>query len=215
MSKRLTGRFRAVRNARRRAGNRRFGLSRAGLSIHRTAIERLMRELRAGEVIFGRFHSGVTWRGIKPLLCNAARVTVQAEANLNVGGRRYIPDLVVRCESTGRLLLVIEVWHTHAVSRVKRQAYQSACIPWIEVRAWSVIYWRREHPIPILDWGGIAMVLSPCQHGLFDSAHLQIKPLQTRAKDSFSLRSTEWRLPNPRAVFSLPSDYIEDRHTGH
>lgn len=198
MSKKPMRRLRAVRNARRWTSRaRKVGL-RTKISLHRRAIDRLLDEFRTGKVIDARFHGGVTSRGVASLLITGSRLVVQAEKPLKLNGRRYIPDLVVQCEKTGRLLLAIEVWDTHAVSNSKKRAYQSEGIPWIEVRAWSVMCWQREHPIPVLDWGGISLIESPCQQGLFEAAPACAKQPRESVTKLFEVRSRDWTLPAAR-----------------
>lgn len=209
MSKKQRSRSRAVRNARKHSGNRRQTKPRDLVSIHRMAINLLREEFRAGHIVHGWFHGGVTWRGAIPLVEKGVHVTVRAEAPLKAAGRRYIPDLVVNCAKSGRLLLAIEVWHTHAVSTIKRLAYQSAGIPWIEVRAWAVICRRPGQRLPILDWGGIGAIENPHQLGLFESTHTAVKPPRERATKLFSLRSSEWRLPEARAPFGALAGLLQ------
>lgn len=204
MGKQEKGRFRSKLNARRRHIVRRRGGTRKKVSIHRRAIDLILQELLAGQVTIGRFHGGVEWRALQPLFAEGLPVTVRAEEPLKMAGRRYIPDLVVRCRATGRLVLAIEVWHTHAVSTGKRRAYQIACIPWIEVRAWSVICRRIGQPLPILDWGGIVAVESPCQWSLFDSAPIPFKGPE-RPIAIFSVRSRHWQLPARNPSFPSPN----------
>lgn len=135
-----------------------------------------------------------------PLL-NVGAVTVRVEAPLKAGGRRYIPDLLVSCSKSGRTLLVVEVWHTHAVSSTKRRAYQAEGIPWVEVRAWAVVCRRPGQRLPILDWGGIEAIESPLQLGLFESKETAVEPPREKPNQLFSLRSSCWRLPEVRAPF--------------
>jgi len=203
MSKQHRSRSRTLRNARRRRVQRKRGKPSNFVSIHRLAIDRLWKELRAGVDLVGRFHGGVAWRGMMPLLKgrDPATLSIRAEVPLKASGRRYIPDLVVHCGATGRLLLAIEVWHTHAVSAMKRQAYQAARIPWIEVRAWAVICWRRGQALPVLDWGGIDSLDAPTQVGLFESEPHAAKPPQGRVTEQFSVRSSDWRLPAPGGAY--------------
>lgn len=211
MGKQEKGRFRSKRNARRRHNVRQRPSARKTISNHRRAIDLIQQELLAGKVTIGRFHGGVEWRALQPLFAEGLSVTVRAEEPLKMAGRRYIPDLVVRCRTTGRLVLAIEVWHTHAVSTSKRQAYQIACIPWIEVRAWSVICRRLGHALPILDWGGIVAVESPCQLGLFGSVAIPLK-VPERPNAVFSVRSRHWQLPSQNHSFPPPNLYDSDEH---
>ncbi len=127
-----------------------------------------------------------------------SQVVVNVEEPLNAAGRRYIPDLVVRCERSGRLLLAIEVWDTHPVSPLKRQAYQTAGVSWIEVRAWAVACWRRGQPLPVLDWGGFSLLASP-EQGVLLEPIAEVKLIgQDRPKQQFALRSRNWTLPSAR-----------------
>ena len=204
MGKQERSRFRSKRNARRRQNVRQMPGARKMMSIHRRAISLIQQELLAGKATIGRFHGGVEWRALQPLFSEGLLVTVRAEEPLKMAGHRYIPDLVVRCRATGRLVLAIEVWHTHAVSPSKRRAYQVACIPWIEVRAWSVICRRLGQALPILDWGGIVAVESPCQLGLFGSAPIPLK-VPERPIAVFDVRSRHWQLPSRSHSFSPPT----------
>lgn len=213
MGKQEKGRFRSKRNARRRHNVRQIPSVREPISIHRRAIDLIQQELLAGNVTIGRFHGGVEWRALQLLFAEGLSVTVRAEEPLKMAGRRYIPDLVVRCRTSGRLVLAIEVWHTHAVSTSKRQAYQIACIPWIEVRAWSVISRRLGQALPILDWGGIVAVESPCQLGLFGSAPIPLK-VPERPIAVFSVRSRHWQLPSQSPSFPPLNPYGCDADTG-
>jgi hypothetical protein len=188
---------RSQRNARRRRSSRLPIPYRQEISRHRAAIEKLRDVLLEGMVVIGRFHGGVSWRGFMPLVPPKMRsqVVVDVEDRLNAAGRRYIPDLVVRCKRSGRLLLAIEVWDTHPVSPSKRQAYQDAGFPWIEVRAWAVACWRRGRPLPVLDWGGFSLLRSPTQHGLFESLVAVNLNNSDRPPRQFALRSRNWMLP--------------------
>ena len=108
---------------------------RLGPSIHQRAISRLSLELRATEGLHCWFHSGVSWRAYQHLIERGSSVIVEAERELRVAGRRFIPDLTLRCPKSGEILLLVEVWHTHAVSVAKRRAFAAQGLPWIEVRA--------------------------------------------------------------------------------
>lgn len=83
-------------------------------------------------------------------------VLVQCEKPLRLNSRRYVPDLVVRCAKSDRIMLVVEVWHTHAVTARKKAAFTAAGFPWIEVRSWHVISRFRKRPLPVLDWAARA-----------------------------------------------------------
>jgi hypothetical protein len=97
---------------------------------------------------------------------------VEAERELRVAGRRFIPDLTLRCPKSGEIRLLIEVWHTHAVSVAKRRAFATQGLPWIEVRAWHVVNRLRRQPLPVLDWGGIN-IDPPTQPDLFEIPPVQ------------------------------------------
>ena len=160
------------RNARLRRGARRQRTSRRSLgpgevSPHQRAIHRLALELKAREGLMAMFHTGVTWQAFQPLVAAGEHVHVHQEQGLRIGRRRYVPDLTVRRSETGPILFVVEVWHTHAVSERKRQAFSEARIPWIEVLSWHVLLRKRKQALPILDWGGDALPLSPSQGDLF------------------------------------------------
>lgn len=156
-------------------------------------------ELMAGEGLMALFHGPVQWRGARYLVTPRQAVKVQVEASLRLGGRRYVPDLIVRCPHTDRILVVIEVWETHAVSGTKRMAYLAAGIPWVEVRAYKAYARFRRRPLAVLDWGGFAEIEPPCQQDLFAQqprpALVHVAP--ERPKQQFALRSRNWRLPQP------------------
>jgi hypothetical protein len=124
-------------------------------------------ELKAREGLMGLFHAGVTWRAFSRLVSLAAPVAVETEKSLKIGNSRFVPDLIVRCARTHRILLVVEVWHTHTVSAKKKMAFQAAGFPWIEVRSWHVISRTRRQPLPVLDWAGPSLPQPPEQHSLF------------------------------------------------
>lgn len=190
---------RSQRNARRRRSSRLPIHYRNEISRHRAAIEKLRDAIREGVVMIGRFHGGVWWRGFMPLVPPEMRsqVVINVEEQLNAAGRRYIPDLVIRCKRSGRLLLAIEVWDTHPVSPSKRQAYQAAGVSWIEVRAWAVACWRRGQPLPVLDWGGFSLLASPKQDELFDGSLVVVTPIdRDRPQRQFAVRSRDWLLPS-------------------
>jgi len=125
-------------------------------------------ELRAREGLMGLFHAGVTWRAFACLVSLATAVAVETEKSLRIGNNRFVPDLIVRCARTHRILLVVEVWHTHTVSAKKKMAFRTAGIPWIEARSWHVISRTRRQPLPILDWAGPGLPQPPEQHSLFE-----------------------------------------------
>ena len=141
---------------------------RPSVSPHGLAINRLRIELQAEEGLFCCFHGGVEWRCARNLLPRGSKVVVEIECPVSAGGRRYVPDLKVSCAWTRRPLLLIEVWHSHAVNPTKRRAYNALGLPWIEVRSWHVLHRYRKRPLPILDWGGLAMPDAPMQGALFD-----------------------------------------------
>ncbi|MDP3520634.1 MAG: hypothetical protein Q8S02_08425 [Hydrogenophaga sp.] len=169
------------------------------VGAHRRAINRIKMELMAGEGLMARFHGPVEWRCVKYLVMPRQSVKVQVETAVRLDGRRYVPDLLVRCPLTDQILVAIEVWETHAVSTHKRVAYQAAGIPWIEVRAYKAYARFRRRPLSVLDWGGIADVESPCQYALF-AAEPQAHPakvMHDRTSHRFSVRSRDWQLPPP------------------
>jgi len=139
-------------------------------SPHTAAIRRLRIELLADEGLFCWFHGGVDWRCAQNLLPRGAKVIVEIERPVVAGGRRYVPDLKVTCARTGRPLLLIEVWHTHAVNPTKRRAYNAHGLPWVEVKSWHVLHRYRKRPLPVQDWGGAGMPDAPHQGTLFEPA---------------------------------------------
>lgn len=74
-----------------------------------------------------------------------------------------MPDLTIHCPRTWRILLLIEVWDSHAVTLTKARALGMARIPWIEVKAPHVLARRRSCPLSVLDWGGPGLPTSPHQ----------------------------------------------------
>ena len=162
-----------AKNARRRNQARRHRQRpqpsrREASTPHRRAIRRLSIELAAEEGLFCVFHGGVDWRCAQHLLPRGAKVAISAETPIVAGGRRYVPDLKVTCPKTHRLLLLIEVWHSHSVSPSKRLAYNRLGVPWVEVLSWHVLHRHRDRPLPVLDWGGAGLPEGPCQQALFD-----------------------------------------------
>lgn len=135
---------------------------------HQRAIRRLAMEIGAREQLMGLFHGGVSWRALACLVDPRKAVSLQAEKAIRIGGKRFVPDLVVRCGRTDSILLVVEVWHTHSVTERKKDAFASANLPWIEVRSWHVISRFRKRPLPVLDWGGPGLPEPPGQGRLFD-----------------------------------------------
>jgi hypothetical protein len=156
------------RNQARRPRQRLQPSGRKTSTPHRRAIRRLSIELAAEEGLFCVFHGGVDWRCAQHLLPRGAKVAISAETPIVAGGRRYVPDLKVTCPRTHRLLLLIEVWHSHSVSPSKRIAYNLLGVPWVEVLSWHVLHRHRERPLPVLDWGGAGLPEGPCQQSLFD-----------------------------------------------
>lgn len=161
----------AFRSSRRRRAARQIQRRRRAASPqgspHKRAIDRLAMELGAREGLMGLFHSGIEWRALMALIDPKRLVAVRREKSLPVGDRRLVPDLVVRCARTDKVLLVVEVWHTHAVTPRKKAAFLAAGYPWIEVRSWHVISRTRKKPLPILDWGGAGLPDGPEQLALF------------------------------------------------
>jgi hypothetical protein len=145
-------------------------------------------QIQAEDGLFCCFHGGVDWRCAQNLLPRGSKVVVETERPVTAGGRRYVPDIKVLCARTGRPILLIEVWHTHAVSRKKRRAYNELGLPWIEVKSWHVLQRFRSRPLPILDWGGKGMPDGPFQGMLFD----QEEPVPSRPT-SRKPRRTEGR----------------------
>ncbi len=167
MLKPATAKSARRRNQARRS-QRRAKAIRQAVSPHGLAINRLRIELQAEEGLFCCFHGGVDWRCAQNLLPRGSKVVVEVECPVSAGGRRYVPDLKVSCARTRRPLLLIEVWHTHAVNPTKRRAYNALGLPWIEVKSWHVLHRYRKRPLSILDWGGVGMPDAPMQGVLFD-----------------------------------------------
>jgi hypothetical protein len=137
--------------------------TRRSLSVHKPAIDRLDLELDAREGLICRFHAGVAWGSTELLLQKGVALTVERERALRLGNRRYVPDLTIRCARTSQIVLLIEVWNSHAVSTTKARAFGEAQIPWIEVKASHVLARPRSGPLPVLDWGGPGLPSSPHQ----------------------------------------------------
>lgn len=163
---------------RHRRVQRRRG-SAVGASPHALAIRRLSLELQAEEGLICNFHGGVTWRSVQPLLPRGTPVVVDREKPIRIAGRRYIPDITVRSASSGGSLLLIEVWHTHAVNDRKRRAFAEGGFRWIEVKSWHVLGRYRSRPLPVVDWGGAGLPDAPRQGQLFalasDLEHTQLR----------------------------------------
>ncbi len=138
----------------------------------------------------GLFHAGVTWRAFACLVSLTAAIAVETERSLRIGSSRFVPDLVVRCVRTHRILLVIEVWHTHTVNAKKKAAFQAAGFPWIEVRSWHVISRIRRQPLPVLDWAGPGLPQPPEQHSLFAPTD---DDQRLRATPSVDAQKTNWQ----------------------
>ena len=163
--------------------------SAVGVSPHALAIRRLSLELHAEEGLLCNFHGGVTWRSVQPLLPRGMRVVVDREKPIRIAGRRYIPDLTVRSASSGRLLLLIEVWHTHAVSDRKRRAFAEGGFRWIEVKSWHALGRCRSRPLPVVDWGGAGLPDAPRQGQLFALASgVELTQLLASLPDSTDTR---------------------------
>ncbi|CAM5788092.1 hypothetical protein RFUL19S_02062 [Rhizobacter fulvus] len=144
---------------------RRRRLGWGGHPPHGLAIKRLQVALTTEIGLEARFHSGVDWCGLQRLLPDGGDHHVLRERPLMVGGRRCVPDLTVT-NSDGKILLLVEVWHTHAVDDRKRQAFAAKNLPWIEVRCWHVIARQFGQPLPVLDWGGLWQPAPPAQSDL-------------------------------------------------
>lgn len=138
-------------------------------SLHWRAIDRLRLELAAEDGLLCRFHGGVGWRALGHLLPRGARVQTELEPTVRIGRRRFQPDLAVLCCRTGRPLLFIEVWHSHAVSQPKREALGARGVPWIEVLARQVLMRKRGQPLPVVDWGGPKLPEPPTQFSIASS----------------------------------------------
>jgi hypothetical protein len=115
-------------------------------------------------------------------------VDVDKERTIRADGRRYVPDLTIRCKKTSQVLLLIEVWSTHAVSETKRRAFERERLPWIEVRASQVLARFRDRPLPVLDWGGLPPT-PPTQYTLFDTV---AKNQPTPAKAPLEVFFADW-----------------------
>jgi len=140
------------------------------------------------------------------LLHRQGDVLISLGASLRLNGRRWIPDLTVRCRKTGALLLAIEVWHTHSVSSTKRAAYLAASIPWIEVKAWNVLERVGKKTLSILDWGGIESITNPVQGDLFDQDLPSSATAKEHQKLAFDLRCKDWPVPPAsQLAFAAPA----------
>lgn len=170
---------------------------------HQRAIRRLALEVAAREGLWGWFHAGVTWRSRGSLVDPKISVVVHTEQALKLGRRRYVPDLVVRCAKSDQILLVVEVWHTHAVSARKKAAFNSAGFPWIEVRSWHVISRFRKRPLPVLDWGGPGLPAGPEQYALFAAEPAIVGKPTSRAQTSI-VQTTNTYATGYRTIASLP-----------
>ena len=191
----------SAKNARRRNHARRRQRKerapRPPVSPHNAAIRRLRMELQAEEGLFCCFHGGVDWRCAQTILPRGSKVRVEIERPLVAGGRRYVPDLKVSCARTCQPLLLIEVWHTHAVNARKRDAYNAHGVPWVEVKSWHVLQRHRRRPLPILDWGGLGMPDAPSQASLF--AQLDpAAPADTRVRTNAAMPETRGFRKPPR-----------------
>lgn len=139
---------------------------------------------------------------MKSLLGGRKDAVIKLEKGLLLNGRKWFPDLAVYCESTGALLLAIEVWHTHAVSGRKHASYLAAGIPWIEVKAWNVLERIGKKTVSVLDWGAIAGVRSPFQGQLFEEAAPKSRSIKAHQRVAFNVRSSDWPMP-PAAKFTF------------
>jgi hypothetical protein len=205
----------SAKNARRRnharRSQRRERTARPQESPHNAAIRRLRIELLAEEGLFCCFHGGVDWRCAQNMLPRGSKVVVEVERPLVTGGRRYVPDLKVSCARTHQPLLLIEVWHTHAVDARKRVAYNLHGLPWIEVKSWHVLQRHRKRPLPILDWGGLGMPDAPFQASLFDQPD-PISAAANRTPRSSTPRRArnQSRLPQECLPFGTATDDPRD-----
>lgn len=174
---------------------------------HERAIRRLAMELKAREGLMGLFHAGVTWQAFASLVNLGAAVAVETEKPLKIGSSRFVPDLIVRCVRTHRILLVVEVWHTHTVSAKKKAAFCAAELPWVEVRSWHVISRTRRQPLPVLDWGGPGLPQPPEQHSLFHyESQRTVSERHKLTKDELAeAASGETQHPLGRRIQSLSS----------
>jgi len=150
----------------------------------------------------GLFHAGVTWRAFRLLVCPTAVIEVVQERSLLVGGKRFVPDLVVRCGLTHKVLLVVEVWHSHPVSALKKAAFNLAGFSWIEVRSWHVLARSRRLPLPVLDWGGASLPPAPEQFDIFGAEDAAI--LTTVARIRYAAEALR-RLPSKTRTASRTS----------
>lgn len=132
-------------------------------SLHKQAIERLVLEIKAREGLVGWLHDGIALCDLVKLLACGEPSSIEIEKAIPIGRRRYVPDLTVRCSRTGRIQLVIEVWHSHAVSARKKAAFAAAGINWVEVRSYQTMSRFRKCPLPVLDWGGPELPQAPEQ----------------------------------------------------
>lgn len=156
-------------------------------SLHERAIDRLSLELRTSEGMLCLFHSGVGWQALMEVIKKGMPVQLEKGRSVRAGSRRYVPDLIVRCPKTGALILLIEVWHTHAVSQRKRLDFTNAGLPWIEVRASHVLSRFRSKPLPVLDWGGLEPT-PPIQRTIFE----EIAPVKGNPNDAMQSFLTNW-----------------------
>lgn len=171
-------------------------------------------ELKAREGLMGLFHAGVTWRAFAWLVSLSAAVAVETEKSLKIGNSRFVPDLIVRCMRTHRILLVVEVWHTHTVSAKKKAAFHTAGFPWVEVRSWQVISRTRRQPLPVLDWAGPGLPQPPEQRSLFHAEgddwtvsdrHKSAGDELAKASGRVAQQSPGWRIQSIFGTDSRPA----------
>lgn len=142
-------------------------------TAHERAVRRLSLEIEAGEGLRCAFHDG-TFIQNQFELVDARPYRVLREHGVSIGGRRLVPDLLVLCPRSGERLLVIEVRASHPVGRMKRRAYASACVPWIEVRAVHAISRFRRASLCVENWGGPGFGPPPHQASLLPEQFEQL-----------------------------------------
>jgi hypothetical protein len=181
---------------------------------HRKAIRILRVQLQAEDGLFCCFHGGVDWRCAQNILPRGSKVVVEMERPVKAGGRRYVPDLKVSCARSRRTILLIEVWHTHAVNQKKRRAYNELGVPWIEVKSWHVLQRFRSRPLPILDWGGVGMPDAPFQGALFDQEEqMPLRPTGRKLRGAGGRRA--WNPSRQAHVATTVGMLFDDGVAGH